>query len=721
MVDPANPKLEPSSVESKTFSTIFRGFDPTEVREHLKWVADQVRAEQRSNTVAMIPKVDDSELESLRADLAELDSENDELKNALDHAESQLASRSDQLAVASAEPTELDEDRLTELLGEETTRVLQSARAAAAEIRAKAQAKADAQEAELEAEETSQRERLAAAAATQKTELAEAKAAAEAEAAETVANAKAEAAALVAEAQTKASDLHAATEHELAALRTATADEVSASRLAGEEVAAALKARAEEVADETRRVSEEEATMVRSSAEAVKSDADAEAARIRAEAEADSSTSRDAAREEARLMLTEAQALREKVLADLVEKRRQGRTQLDQTKAARDRLARSLGSARKDLDEVIEELKISVPEAKRALEGLGAPQPAASPQRDAVALAAELDSARSDGIAIPGVTREGSEDSGSVSEDDLFDRIRATRPDEATGADSGVAPEESGKAEVVESAVPSAEPQNDRSAEVEEAAETPEAAPVVSEHRAAYEASPRDEENSADVDADDLENEIEVPEPFHARDIAFTRFGPDLRRQFKRALADDQSDVLDRLRRSRKNVSVDELPDERAMVLRYLDAIGPALTAMADAGASEGAGGSAPSDLVDELVDRTARALVTPMRARIETTVTGADDPDEVLEPVRAHYREYRTSVLPELADDALAEAFAMGLYESLAKGTRLQWLADPRDNTSADCHDNTFESVKKPKKFPTGHVRPLATPGCRCLVVAAE
>lgn len=699
MVEPANPKLEPSAVETKSFQTKVRGFDPTEVREYLASVAAALREQQRSaSAVAAASSHNDEELQTAQDALASATAERDELRSSLREAEAradeQREASKNKTSASAAGPSEsladLDDDRLTELLGEETTRVLQSARTAASEIRAKAETEAAERREAMNVEETEQRERLAAAAKAQSDELASAKAESESVAETTVTNAKTEAAALVAAATTDATSMRDTATTDAETMRTEAAAEVEANRASGEEVANALKTRAEEVADEIRQAAEEEAALVRDGATSAKADADADAARIRAEAEADSTTSRDAAREEARLMLTEAQALREKVLGDLVEKRQIGRNQLDQTKAARDRLARSLGTVRRELEEAVNELAVAVPEAKRALEGR-LPKPEVVPQRAAAALAVELDSARSDGIAIPGVPRE--DDAEEVSEDDLFARIRAGRGDEE--GDDDAANPQSGDAD--------AEPATD--------AESATDAETVSDTAAASTGEP-------EIDA---EPEIEVAEPFLSRDIAMTRFGPDLRRQFKRALADDQSDVLDRLRQSRKGVSVDQLPDVRAALLPYLDALSPALTSMADAGAVQGGGSAAPSKMVDELVDQMARGLVEPLRIRIEATVNAADDPDDVIEPIRAHYREFRTSILPDLADDGLAEAFAMGLYESISKGTVLAWLADPRDATNADCHDNTLETVKKPKSFPTGHKRPLGAPGCRCLVAPVD
>ena len=99
----ANPAaIEPSELAGRMFGTRRKGFDPDEVRDFLRSVAKAVTA---------------------------LQAERDDLARRLADAEARPA-----------DVPELDEDRLTAALGEETARVLATARQAAAEIRSKAEA-----------------------------------------------------------------------------------------------------------------------------------------------------------------------------------------------------------------------------------------------------------------------------------------------------------------------------------------------------------------------------------------------------------------------------------------------------------------------------------------------------------------------------------------------------------------------------------------------------
>src|SRR6476646_6538585 len=99
------PHIDADAVARKTFSSSFRGYDTDEVRAFLLALAEEVRAVNEHTSWLQV-----------------------------------------QLAAAEERATahvELDEERLTALLGEETTRVLGSAREAAAAIRSRAESDAE--------------------------------------------------------------------------------------------------------------------------------------------------------------------------------------------------------------------------------------------------------------------------------------------------------------------------------------------------------------------------------------------------------------------------------------------------------------------------------------------------------------------------------------------------------------------------------------------------
>jgi len=104
--DPSErPVFEPDAVAGKSFTQARRGYEPDEVRAFLLSVASQIR---------------DAKLryEDMERRLVEVERR-------------------------AADPRDLDETAVTQLLGEETARVLETARNAAADIRNRAEAEAD--------------------------------------------------------------------------------------------------------------------------------------------------------------------------------------------------------------------------------------------------------------------------------------------------------------------------------------------------------------------------------------------------------------------------------------------------------------------------------------------------------------------------------------------------------------------------------------------------
>src|SRR3569623_1276646 len=104
--DPSNERLvDADAVATKSFNNGFRGFDQDEVREYLTAMSAALRELQTVHDAVL-----------LRLSVAE------------------------QRAVPTSE---LDPGQLTQMLGEETARVLETARTSASEIRSKADAHAN--------------------------------------------------------------------------------------------------------------------------------------------------------------------------------------------------------------------------------------------------------------------------------------------------------------------------------------------------------------------------------------------------------------------------------------------------------------------------------------------------------------------------------------------------------------------------------------------------
>ncbi|MDQ3980488.1 MAG: hypothetical protein M3314_13195, partial [Actinomycetota bacterium] len=201
-------------------------------------------------------------------------------------------------------------------------------------------------------------------------------------------------------------------------------------------------------------------------------------------------------------------------------------------------------------------------------------------------------------------------------------------------------------------------------------------------------------------------------------------------RQLKRALQDEQNEVLDQLRRQRRPTALSVLPPSDRQLSRFRDMALPPLTDAVRAGARFAAG-SQPTpdpgpDLAFVVASALASAVVEPLRSRLERQLPATDaeggsaDPAQLSEVVSAAYRQWRAQELEPLARHHAADAFARGAFAAYPDGIALRWVVDD-EAPCPDCDDNELAaSVTKGESYPTGQVHPPAHPGCRCLLVPA-
>ncbi len=163
--------------------------------------------------------------------------------------------------------------------------------------------------------------------------------------ASSIADAERMAGTLVEEARAEADRLVREARERVATLGSAATGE--ASRVLDEARADAVKIRATASDDLKGKAEEVEATAVRKIAEA---ELEAAAIRVKAREEADATIA--AALERGREMVSEAQAARERMLADLAKRKRAAQSQLEQLRVGRDRLLDTLRVARRSIDEM---------------------------------------------------------------------------------------------------------------------------------------------------------------------------------------------------------------------------------------------------------------------------------------------------------------------------------------------------------------------------------
>lgn len=222
---------------------------------------------------------------------------------------------------------------------------------------------------------------------------------------------------------------------------------------------------------------------------------------------------------------------------------------------------------------------------------------------------------------------------------------------------------------------------------------------------------------------------------FERREEAVVDLEVTLTRRLKRALQDDQNDLLDRLR-SLKGAALRQqlLPDVETMVDRYATATAELIASCAKEGmrlaGPHGQGPTWPEGLALEVPDISdiakdaGRAVAEPLLRRLRQAVEDAsddEDPAVVVEMVGAAYREWKTQRIERIAGDALVAAYSRGTWAATAAGGLLRWVAGDSSSTCPDCYDDTLAGpIPKGEKFPTGQDHPPAHSGCRCLLAPA-
>ena len=207
-----------------------------------------------------------------------------------------------------------------------------------------------------------------------------------------------------------------------------------------------------------------------------------------------------------------------------------------------------------------------------------------------------------------------------------------------------------------------------------------------------------------------------------ARAAVLTPLRRELGRKVKRALQDEQNDVLDRIRTVKgvpEAAAVLPEADEqiRVLVATMREPVDAAFNGgrAAIGGRPGGAapGGAAPGAMVDGL----AAAMVERLRSRLVEAIDHAGEGEAVTQRLGARYREFKGQELDAVVEDTLAAAWALGVYDAAPAGQTLRWVPSV-EGTCPDCDDNALEPTVRGESFPTGQPHPPAHPGCRCLLV---
>lgn len=704
MASEARAEFDPKEIARAAFPTAFRGYDQDAVRRYLSRLASAI---SRAQQLGMLDAVD-TEHDGIHSRESELELEASELRARVDELEDLLRSQPG-LDIGVHNPPlvdrDLDEAELIELLGQETARILEQARSAGADIvhRAESESAAIKEQADLDARASI--EEADSVLVTARTEAEEARGSAAAEAKRSQARNKTE---------TKRS-------RELAKTQ---ADEL--------------------LAEAGRKVDDDLAT----------------------------------ARSQAGQIVNDSEQLREEVVGDLVRRRRIYQEQLDRMATARDRLAQALALARSELETVSVDIDVpllTTDELDLGDNGTTSNGEAAADAEEVADLIAHLHVSRPAANVVLGEPRVGEGDlvlaDDFVIEDDDFEIVEHDGDDDM--ADQGLSDTRDGDGLKVEylaladnSPGGPGEPTDHESISLSGGPDTLTLGDYDPAAAMGHNGSPDGAGDglgasalerstgavglqTAEVVIDDYELQSTLvmgaapgtmhraatrgdlpratpyggtlPAAFEGRDISLTRATPGFRRRLKRAVNDDQSDVLDRLRAGRGPITVNELPSAEDQLEGYLAALRPALSDVVRSGSELLNSSEVPPGPVENLCVQVGKHIVECLRRpSVEAIETTTDtDREAILDPVRATYRDFRNTVLPDLIEDALHEAFALGLFTAIESEEPVLWLTDPRLDPDPICEENSAAPpLPKGTLFPSGHVRPLSMPGCRCLAI---
>ncbi|MGI8809918.1 MAG: DivIVA domain-containing protein [Acidimicrobiales bacterium] len=536
------------------------------------------------------------------------------------------------------------------------------------------------------------------------------------------------------------------------------------------DTAASIIGEAQQQAVATLHDAEQRVTRMRDDAEGLMArrvaEADATAASIRQASQAEAEALIVTATQQGKEMVSEARAVRERMLGDLARRRRSAQVQIEQLRAARERLVAAYDVVRRTVDEATTELEASEPEARLAAEAAGR-----QAEEDIARLSEELEvprrpELRAPVIPAPEPVRPKTLVAAGVGPPSaLYRRVEdkaAPSPERPRLRPQTVADAVAGRMPLPAPAPPAppppppAPPEMTNGAAATSELATSEVPAITSDVQPESVHSENVEELFARLRAGRPEPHLEgpiaslsdpdpsppPPEPpavdpvvaesaLEARDDLLENLEAGLARALKRVLGDEQNEVLDRLRRQGASGGSGSgvLPDVDAQMAAYRDAASPWLQQAARAGvgfvSDPGSGSGSDAEAAHPSLDAQAPALawelVEPLRERLSRALAGgadADDPAVVAESLRATYRQWKVQQVEECARHHVATAFSLGAFAATPDVATLQWLVDD-DGHCPDCDDNALAGPTiKGQPFPTGQLHPPAHPGCRCLLV---
>ena len=201
----------------------------------------------------------------------------------------------------------------------------------------------------------------------------------------------------------------------------------------------------------------------------------------------------------------------------------------------------------------------------------------------------------------------------------------------------------------------------------------------------------------------------------------------------KRALQDDQNELLDALRHAAGGPELDVLLPRERQHERFAGAAAHLLTEGWMAGrpwlqgqptagpdeaavlaAARQAGQTLASDLADDVLGLLRHRLA-------ESLADMAEAGNAAQDVASAAYREWKGQRIESTAGDFITRAFAAGAVAACS-GVPVKWLVDDNGQPCPDCDDNALAGNQPAgEPFPTGQAHPPVHPGCRCVLVVSS
>jgi DivIVA domain-containing protein len=221
--------------------------------------------------------------------------------------------------------------------------------------------------------------------------------------------------------------------------------------------------------------------------------------------------------------------------------------------------------------------------------------------------------------------------------------------------------------------------------------------------------------------------EVATATTFELRDEELSPVIAAMSRKLKRVLADEQNEVLDILRGKLPVKTLDAIVGPKAdHSARMIEALDASLKAAALAGAKSLSKAS-DKDLQKMVASQMAAinefvvaTVVAPLRERLSRSISqAAGDNAELTSLVRLVYREWKNQHVDTQIDNIAQTSFGRGAFAALTPGAKVCWKVDPNGPACADAEDNSLAGfVNAGEAFPTGHTHAPAHAGCRCALV---